>query len=37
MGAVEGREPWLRRRARGRGAHKGMHKMNVFPKPLAGK
>ena len=40
MSAVEGRELWLQRRGReggrgGRWAHKGMHKENVSPKPLA--
>ena len=41
--AVEGREPWSqtkereREKERERGAHRGMHKENTSPKPLAGK
>ena len=36
MGAVEGRKPWWQKRAKERGAHRGMHK-KTYPKQLAGK
>lgn len=34
---AEGRESQSRRRFRGGGALRGMHKENISPKPLAGK
>ena len=35
MGATEGREPLSQRRAKERGAHKGMHEENISPKMMA--
>lgn len=35
--AEEEWEPWSQRGVRDRGAHRGTHKKNIFPKPLAGK
>ena len=37
MGVVEEREPWLRRRVKERGAHRGMYMENVYTKSLAWK
>ena len=37
MGAVEGREPWSRKKVTESGKHRDTHKANTSPKPLSGK
>ena len=37
MGAAEGKEPWLQRKVRESGVHRGRHKENTSAKPLARK